>query len=129
MNRNRQHIPDAAKQQWVTMSTHGMTSKAIAQVTGCSHRTVNRVLQLSQLTGSVVQKPLESGHPRLLTAQDFTYLISHIECTPDIFLSELQSALREVRGIEVSLATIEQMLHRHGLSHKRVCTSKLCLCI
>ncbi|KAG1828017.1 Homeodomain-like protein, partial [Suillus variegatus] len=108
---NRRHIPDAAKQQWVTMSTHGMTSKAISQVTGCSHRTVNRVLRLSQLTGSVVRKPLESGRPRLLTAQDVTYLISHIERTPDIFLSELRSALREVRGIEVSLATIERTLH------------------
>ncbi|KAG1791158.1 uncharacterized protein HD556DRAFT_1205075, partial [Suillus plorans] len=43
-----------------------------------------------------------------------------IKRTPDIFLSELRSALQEVRGIEVSLATIERMLHRHGLSHKRV---------
>ncbi|KAG0705632.1 hypothetical protein DFH29DRAFT_906312, partial [Suillus ampliporus] len=70
MHGNHRHIPEAAKQKWVVMSTHGMTSKAIAQVTGCSHRTVNRVLRLSQLTGSVVQRPLESGCPHLLTAQD-----------------------------------------------------------
>ncbi|KAG1836401.1 Homeodomain-like protein [Suillus subalutaceus] len=127
MHGNQRHIPDAAKQQWFVMSTHGMTLKAIAQVTGSSHQTVNRVLRLSQLTGSVVRKPLESGRPCLLTAQDVAYLISCVELTPDIFLSELQSALREVRDIEVSLATIEQTLHRHGLTHKHVC--KICLCM
>ncbi|KIK44379.1 hypothetical protein CY34DRAFT_802686, partial [Suillus luteus UH-Slu-Lm8-n1] len=61
MHGNRRHIPEAAKQQWVTMSTRGMTSKAIAQVTGSSLRTVNR---------AVVQRPVESGRPRLLTSQD-----------------------------------------------------------
>ncbi|KAG1760304.1 hypothetical protein EDD22DRAFT_901746 [Suillus occidentalis] len=62
MHGNRRHIPEVAKQQWVTMSTRGMTSKAIAQVTGSSLRTVNRVLRLSRLTGSVVlQRPVESG--------------------------------------------------------------------
>jgi hypothetical protein len=34
MHGNHRHIPEAAKQQWVTMSTCGMTSKAIVQVTG-----------------------------------------------------------------------------------------------
>ncbi|KAG2753427.1 hypothetical protein P692DRAFT_20870925 [Suillus brevipes Sb2] len=71
------------------MSTHGMTSKAIAQVTGSSRQTVNRVLRLSQLTGSVAQRPVESGRPRLLTSQDVGYLLSCVERTPDIFLSEL----------------------------------------
>ncbi|KIK34791.1 hypothetical protein CY34DRAFT_616674, partial [Suillus luteus UH-Slu-Lm8-n1] len=43
---------------------------SIAQVTGSSLRTVNRVLRLSRLTGSAVQRPVESGRPRLLTSQD-----------------------------------------------------------
>lgn len=102
MHRNWRHTADAAKQQWVVVSIHGMTSKAIAQVTGYSRRTVSRVLRLSQLTGSVVRTLLESDRSRLLTAQDVAYLISCVEHTPDIFLSELQSALREVRDIEVS---------------------------
>jgi hypothetical protein len=38
------------------MSAH-MKSGDIAHVTHSSHRTVNRVLRLSRLTGSVVQRP------------------------------------------------------------------------
>jgi hypothetical protein len=70
MHGNRRHIPEAAKQQWVTMSTHSMTSKAITQVTGSSCQAVNQVLWLLQLTGSVVQRPVESGCPHLLTPKD-----------------------------------------------------------
>ncbi|KAG2361588.1 hypothetical protein BDR07DRAFT_40304 [Suillus spraguei] len=63
-----------------------MTSKATVQVTGCSRRTVNRVLRLSQLTGSVVRILLESCRPRLLTARNFAHLIPRVERTPDIFI-------------------------------------------
>ncbi|KIK11607.1 hypothetical protein PISMIDRAFT_121694, partial [Pisolithus microcarpus 441] len=45
-----------------------------------------------------------------------------VEHTPDIFLSELQSELREVRYVEVSQITIERTLQRHGYTHKRVST-------
>ena len=51
------------------MSTY-MNSREIAKVTGASQRSVNRVLRLSRLTGSVVKKPLESGRPRSLTVHD-----------------------------------------------------------
>ncbi|KAJ8587977.1 hypothetical protein M405DRAFT_277266 [Rhizopogon salebrosus TDB-379] len=54
---NRRHILESMKQQWVTMSAH-MKSSDIAHVTHSSHRTVNRALRLSRLTGSVVQRPL-----------------------------------------------------------------------
>ncbi|KAG2065112.1 hypothetical protein BDR04DRAFT_189019 [Suillus decipiens] len=70
------------------MSAH-MTSSSIARATHPSHRTVNRVLRLSRLTGSVVRKPLESGRPRLLTAADASYLLSCIKRSPDLLLSEL----------------------------------------
>lgn len=66
---NRRHIPEAVKEQWVRMSTH-MSSREIAKVTGASQRTINRVLRLSRLTGSVVKTPLESGCPRSLTVYD-----------------------------------------------------------
>ncbi|KIM63558.1 hypothetical protein SCLCIDRAFT_117039, partial [Scleroderma citrinum Foug A] len=43
-----------------------------------------------------------------------------VERTPDIYLYELQYHLRESRGVEVSIHTIERTLHRHGFSHKKV---------
>ncbi|KAG2070849.1 hypothetical protein BDR04DRAFT_1017556, partial [Suillus decipiens] len=73
---------------WVTMSAH-MTSSSIVRATHTSHQPANRVLRLSRLTGSVVRIPLESGCPCLLTAADASYLLSCIECTPDLLLSEL----------------------------------------
>jgi len=121
---NRRHIPAAMKQQWVTMSAQ-MSSKAIAEVTNTSQRTVNRVLRLSRLTGSVVRRPLESGRPRLLSAGDVSYLLSCTERTPDIFLSELQHALHRARGVEVSEITIGRTLRRHGLTHKHVSRAAL----
>ncbi|KAG2058786.1 hypothetical protein BDR06DRAFT_950005 [Suillus hirtellus] len=63
---NCRHIPAAIKQQWVTMSAQ-MKPKAIARVTDTSHRTINRVLRLSRLAGSIVKRPLESGCPRALS--------------------------------------------------------------
>ena len=66
---NRHHIPEVVKEQWVKMSTY-MNSREIAKVTGASQRSVNRVLRLSHLTGSVVKKPLKSGRPRSLTVHD-----------------------------------------------------------
>ncbi|KAL4068731.1 hypothetical protein V8B97DRAFT_2024660 [Scleroderma yunnanense] len=101
--RNRRHIPEAVKKQWVEMSTH-MRSSEIARVTGASQRTVD--LHLLRLTGSVVKKPLEGGRPRSLTAHD-------VRRTSDIYLCELQYHLRESRGIEVSVPTIQRTPQLH----------------
>ncbi|KAG1830044.1 hypothetical protein DFJ58DRAFT_671720 [Suillus subalutaceus] len=79
MHGNRRHIPEATKQQWVIMSTH-MSPTALAQATHMNLRTVNRVLRLSHLTGSVVRRPLESGCPRLFTAVDVSMSESGLQC-------------------------------------------------
>ncbi|KAI5987948.1 hypothetical protein F5J12DRAFT_728309 [Pisolithus orientalis] len=120
---NQHHIPDAVKEEWVRMSTC-IGSGEIAQVTGASQHTVNQVLHLSHLTGSVTKKPLKCGCPCLLTAHDAHYLVACVECTPNIYTCELQHLLQESRGIKLSESTIECTLHRHGFSHKCVCMSK-----
>lgn len=43
-----------------------MKSWDIARVTHSSCRIVNRALRLSLLAESVIQKPLQAGHPHLL---------------------------------------------------------------
>ena len=67
----RRHIHKAVKEQLVVMSGH-LQSSNISQVTGISHRTVNRVIKLQRETGSVVHKPLVigPGRPRLLNGLD-----------------------------------------------------------
>ena len=94
-------------------------SSDIARVTHSNHHTINRALRLSRLTGSVVQKPLQAGCPRQLTPHDIKvslmcycksttllsqYLEACVERTPDIYMHELQHALREARNVDVSLA-------------------------
>ncbi|KAI6123727.1 hypothetical protein EV401DRAFT_1799082, partial [Pisolithus croceorrhizus] len=120
---NHQHIPEAVKQQWVTMLTL-MSSQEIAQATGTSHRTVNQVLQLSRLTGSVVKKPCTaSRHPCTLTAHDVQVRSSvHVGIlhSPDIYLSKLQYHLEKTRGVHVSMCTIQCTLWQHGFTHKHV---------
>ncbi|OJA11660.1 hypothetical protein AZE42_10556 [Rhizopogon vesiculosus] len=63
------------------MSAH-MKFSNIACVTHSNHRTINRALRLSRLTGSVVQKPLQAGCPRQLTPHDVKYLEACVEHTP-----------------------------------------------
>ncbi|KAI6140853.1 hypothetical protein BKA82DRAFT_166661, partial [Pisolithus tinctorius] len=80
------------------------------------------VFQLFQLTGLVMKKPCSgSGHPCSLTAHDVQYLLSCIDCTPNMYLSKLQYHLEQARGVYVSESTIECTLWRHGFTHKQVC--------
>ncbi|KAI6152225.1 hypothetical protein BKA82DRAFT_993593 [Pisolithus tinctorius] len=52
-----------------------ISSGVIARVTGASQRTVNHVLRLSHLTGSVAKKPLEHGRPRSKTPAQHPLLL------------------------------------------------------
>ncbi|KAJ8586387.1 hypothetical protein M405DRAFT_743703, partial [Rhizopogon salebrosus TDB-379] len=133
---NCRHTPEPMKQQWVTMPTH-MKSSDIARVTHSSHRTVNRALRLLRLAGSVVQKPLQAGRPRLLTdhavacvallTSPSQYLDACVEHTPDIFLLELQRELREARDVDAPLTTVDRTLHRRGYSRKQVNHAARCI--
>ncbi|KAF8153094.1 hypothetical protein B0H34DRAFT_662937 [Crassisporium funariophilum] len=116
---NRRHIHKAVKEQLVFMAAR-MKSCAIAHVTGVSQRTVNRVIRLKRLTGSVVRVPFAAGRPRLLNGIDASYLESLIKRTPDLLLTELQSELQECRKINVSTQVIHNTLRRRGFTWKQV---------
>ncbi|KAI5988120.1 hypothetical protein F5J12DRAFT_728251, partial [Pisolithus orientalis] len=77
------------------------------------------VFQLFQLTGLVMKKPCSgSGHPHSLTAHDVQYLLSCIDHTPNMYLSELQYHCEQARGVCVSESTIKHTLWRHGFPQK-----------
>jgi hypothetical protein len=113
-----------------------MKSSDIARVTQSNHRTINRALRLSRLTGSVIQKPLQTGCPRQLTPHCDVkvslmchwksttllsqYLEARVEHASDMYMHELQHALREARNVDVSVSTIHRILCRHGYSRKMV---------
>ncbi|KIJ12496.1 hypothetical protein PAXINDRAFT_40221, partial [Paxillus involutus ATCC 200175] len=86
---NRRHIPQAAKEQIVTMSAH-MRPSQIAQATGISTRTIRRTKELWWKTGAVQRNPIQQGRPRKLNSLDLAFLEGCIERTPDIYISELR---------------------------------------
>ncbi|KAF8954278.1 hypothetical protein BDZ97DRAFT_1677231 [Flammula alnicola] len=109
---NRRHISADVKRQLVYMSA-SLKPCEIAHITGISKRAINRLLELHRRTGCVVKKPLQSGRPRMLNALDIAYLEGLIERSPDLYLSELQAALLEARGVDASEETIRRsLLHR-----------------
>jgi len=48
------------------------------------------------------------------------YLEGLIECTPDLYLSELQAALSEAHRVDVSEETIRRSLFHQGFTRKKV---------
>ncbi|KAF9045624.1 hypothetical protein BJ165DRAFT_1317214, partial [Panaeolus papilionaceus] len=54
---------------------------------------------------------------------DINFLNSLIEARPKIFLDELQEALYDVRGVEVSISTISQTLQRWAVTNKCVASA------
>lgn len=74
---NRHHIPQAAKEQIVTMSAR-MHPSQIARATGISARTIRRTMELWWKTGAVQRHPIQQGRPRKLTSLDIA-VYSHIE--------------------------------------------------
>jgi hypothetical protein len=69
---NRRHIPVDQKKLVVIMASNKKPKeiKEIADATGISVRTVQRILEKWRTTGNCVKIPLELGRPRILTALD-----------------------------------------------------------
>ena len=74
---NRRHIPQAVKEQIITMSAH-MHPSQIARATGISTRTIRRTNELWWKTGAVQRDPIQQGRPRKLNSLDLA-VCSHLE--------------------------------------------------
>ena len=140
---NRHHIPDAIKQHIFTQSTFNQQS-TIADRFRVSTRTVHRIVKNFRNYGVVYSpKPPTVRQPRKLLWGDIIvrqpspvaqilpslimiqYLMSLIQHTPDIRLSELQQLLKIQQGASVTVATIWRSLCGAGYSMKKVSISAL----
>ncbi|KIJ58294.1 hypothetical protein HYDPIDRAFT_61463, partial [Hydnomerulius pinastri MD-312] len=79
----------------------GKSTSEIAELAGCSERTVREVLQLHRDFGTV-QNPLARprGGPGILNSGDITYLSSLLDANPSLYLDELQERLLEARQVD-----------------------------
>jgi transposase len=93
----------------------------IAELAGCSERTVREVLRLHRDFG-VVQNPFAQprGGRRSLDTGDMNYISSLLAANPCLYLDEIQDRLSDERGIDVSISTISRAVRSLALSHKRV---------
>ena len=82
-----------------------------------------KLMQRVRRTGSTAPAQI-GGHRRPLLESHADVLREMVESKKGITLREIQARLSE-RGIEVkALSTIADMLHRLGLSHKKVAESR-----
>ena len=116
------HLSQEIRQHMVVWSKHlGKTDAEIAELSGCSERTVREVRRLEREFG-VVYNPFAQprGRKRLLEMGDINYMSSLIDANPVIYLDEVHERLVQYRNIDVSLATISRALHKLALSQKQV---------
>lgn len=105
---------------------HNKSASEIAELAGCSERTVYTVLRNHrdyQQTGNPFART--RGRARILDQGDITYVTSLLQANPTLYLDEIQERLAEARGVEASLATLSRVLRRLDITHKRVAKSAI----
>jgi transposase len=113
-------ISDEVKEMALSMSLQGLTDAEVHEFTGISVRSLKRLRSTHRLTGEVSRKPLTTGRPRNLTSMQRQFLCDCVERQPDIALSELQTDLRDVCGVDTSVQTVARSLQREGFTMKMV---------
>jgi len=91
------HLQHSAKDLLVKMSDTMSTSE-IAAATGVPFRTVQRVLGNPTAHHRALNSETRGRH-RSLSTHAISFLDSLIEMKPDLYLSELQDALKEDLGV------------------------------
>ena len=98
--------------------THSKSPADIAQLLCISERTVRQYLTLFYQVGDVEPRPCTNGPKRLLGDFEQVILLRLILAYPGIYLHELQSELRKVFGVTVSLSTIYKTLNFMGCTRQ-----------
>ncbi len=70
-------------------------------------------------TGTVKPKPYQQ-HERTLSSLDEIFIIGIVLENPSVYLREIALAVEEVLMKEVSPSTICRIIHRHGLTRKKL---------
>lgn len=104
----------------------GKSTAEIAELAGCSQRTVQEVLRLHRETGNVRNTFAQHrGGPRSLNQGDITYISSLLAANPTLYLDELQIKLAETRHVDVSISTLSRTIRRLAITHKKVSKAAL----
>jgi transposase len=114
------HISDELKAMALSMSLQGIPDSEIHELTGISTRSLKRLRSTHCRTGEVSHKPLIPGQPHNLMSMQVNFLCDCVKRQPDMTLMELQTELRDVCGVEMSVTMVTRSLHREGFTMKTV---------
>jgi len=97
------------------------TMAEIAAQARCSIGTVSNVLRVYREYGEV-KDPFRqyTGRPSTLSEADLKFLDTIIVANPALYLDEIQQKLRDVREVEVSIATLVRALAALDLTRKQI---------
>lgn len=104
----------------------GKSSPEIAELAGCSERTVREVLRLHREFGDV-RNPFVAprGRQRSMNTTDLDYICSLLDANPALYLDELKDQLSLYRDLDVSLATLSRALRWLAITRKRISKAAL----
>ncbi|KAL1711426.1 hypothetical protein EV715DRAFT_175471, partial [Schizophyllum commune] len=116
-------LSDNLRKTLVYMKTvQGLQNSDIAKITNLSLRTIGRVLSEERARGAI-ERPRtveQRGRKRALTRTDINFLIGCLEKKRDMYLVEMQEALREHRGVQASESSLWRALVVEGYTLKKV---------
>lgn len=105
----------------VALIESGLSVRQVENLTGIARSTINRAVIRYRLTGSY-ERRRGSGRPRATGARDDRYVVSLSLRNRFQTCSELRNALRRVRNVNVSTATVRRRLQEAGLRAHRPAT-------
>ncbi len=82
--------------------------------------TVRNICKKFDETGDVNPLAPDLEHTRVLSGEQELFIIALLYDNPSLYLSEICQQVLEVFGIRVSYPTVCRMIHRHGLTRKKV---------
>ncbi len=97
-----------------------LSFRAIATNLSISVGTVYNTYKLFEATGEVNPTKPSREETRSLNGREELLIVGLLFDNPSLYLSEICQRVTEVIGVEVSLSTVCRIIHRHGLTRKKV---------
>jgi transposase len=112
-------IPRELRERIIRAWASGCTYEQCAARFFVGRATVDRVIHKFRVSGSIDPLPHGGGHPRAIPIQARHVLADLIQSKPDATRRELQRAIKDLLGLEVSETTIGRELRSLDLTLKK----------
>ena len=98
----------------------GLTFRAVARNLNVAVGTVHNVLCRFEETGEVDPKHPNKTSTRKLSSNEELIIVGLILDNPGLYLGEICQTIADITGTRVSPPTVCRILHKHGLTRKKI---------